>query len=317
MSVVALVEPGSLLGQDLRESLDAESDLELRLLGVQEAGYGTLTEVSGDVALVQALSVDSLADVDLTILCGGSERQVRALSILPEAMPTIVAATDFDHPAGALRVSGVNDGGSSGTQLVVSPHPTVVLLSHLLFALSPHAPQRLSATLLLPASSHGDKGLEELFEQTRAILNFSGEVPQGVFGRQLAFNLLPGPEERELGPEVCEILGREVEISVKLLNSPVFHGLAASLLIEMSEATDSRQVAQSLRQSPFIESVETPDALGPIDVAGRKQILVGEPSQDGNRPEAVWLWAMMDNLTLGGATNVVGLAREILGRRDA
>jgi aspartate-semialdehyde dehydrogenase len=51
---------------------------------------------------------------------------------------------------------------------------------------------------------------------------------------------------------------------------------------------------------------------GPIDVAGRDEILVAPARSDPERPDAWWLWAVMDNLTLGGATNAARLARELL-----
>lgn len=311
MSLVALVEPQTLLGQSLREALEAEPGVELLLLGDGEEDFGTLTEVRGEVTVVGRLTAEALAGADLAILCGDAEQQQRALDLLPEATRAVIVATDFLHPAGALRVSGVS-GEASQERVVVSPHPAVVLLVHLLAALAPHRPRRLTGSVFLPASSRGSEGLDELFEQTRSILSFTGEQPQSVFGRQLAFNLLPPYPETHLDEQVRASGGGDVEVCVSLLTAPVFHGVAASLTFELTEPADPETVATTLGRSPFIELDASEAGVSPIDIAGRDEILVGTPLPDPGRPEAVRIWAVMDNLTRGGSANVIDLVREML-----
>ena len=283
LSLVALVEPGSLLGQSLCEVLQREKYLDLQLLGTEEEEFGTLTAVRDEVAPVQPLSVEALAAADLAIFCGSGAQQRQAIELLPETTPAIIVASDFDYPNGALQVWGLETGDASA-RVVVSPHPVVVLLAHLLSALAEHDPTRLSGTILLPVSTYGNAALDELFEQTRSILTFSDEKPRDVLGQQLAFNLLPAPFAPELGPQVRQVIERDVEVGVDLLLAPVFHGMAASLLIETSMASSTDRVEGTLDSSPFIELTEaTEPALGPIDSAGRDEILVATGTP-GSRP---------------------------------
>jgi aspartate-semialdehyde dehydrogenase len=312
LSVVALVEPASLLGQSLREGLEADRDLTIRLVGGDGEEYGTLTRVRDEVVVVQPLSAESLSGADLIIACGDARRQEAALALRPAETPALVVASDFDHPPGALCVRGVT-AEAAVDPVTVSPHAAVLLLCRVLFALAEHRPRRASATLLQPASSRDGRGLEELFEQTRSILAFSDESPRAVFGRQLAFNLLPVPPAPRLAEQVREILGRPIDVAAQILQTSVFHGLAASLMVELEAPAAGAQVAASLARGPGLELDAAPQGLGPIDVTGREQILLGEVVPVPGRPDAVWLWAVVDNLA-GGAGNALGLARSILGR---
>jgi aspartate-semialdehyde dehydrogenase len=88
--------------------------------------------------------------------------------------------------------------------------------------------------------------------------------------------------------------------------------MAASLLVEMSAAPAPDAVDRALESGPRFARGDA-GGPGPIDVVGRDEILVGPARQDPDRPDACWIWAVMDNLTLGGATNAVALAREMLG----
>ena len=309
MSRIALVEPQSLLGQSLREALEPEPTVSLELFGLDEEEFGTLTDVGDEVSLVQPLSPEGLTGSDLVLICGSGPQQRRAVELLPETTPAIVVASDFEHPPGDLRLSGLG-GGDSAARVVVSPHPVVVLLARLLDAVRELDPVRLSGTIILPASMHGAAALDELFEQTRSILAFSDERPDAIFGRQLAFNLLPGPAADTAGTQVRQLLSADVEVGIDLVQGPVFHGLTASLVLEVASGADALAVETSLDASEHIEVVEADSLLGPIDTAGRDEILATPARADADRPDAVWIWAAMDNLTAGGATNVVGLLRE-------
>jgi aspartate-semialdehyde dehydrogenase len=308
---IALVEPQTLLGQGLQEILEAEPEIELALLGSDRDDFATLREVQGEITVIHPLTAEALAGSDLVIFLGSGREQREAVRLLPGGTPALVVASDLDHPEGDPRVAGITP-GEPATGVVLSPHPAVVLASHLLDALGEHDPTRLSGTVLLPASTRGRPALDELFEQTRSILNFSADQPRAIFGAQLAFNLLSGPGGADLGAQVRRALGRHIEVTLDLVTAPVFHGMAASLLVEMSAAPGPEVVDAALESSPRFSRGEA-GRPGPIDVVGRDEILVGAARQDPDRPDACWIWAVMDNLTLGGATNAAALARELLG----
>ena len=61
-----------------------------------------------------------------------------------------------------------------------------------------------------------------------------------------------------------------------------------------------------------IETAENGADLGPLAVAGEPKILLGEV--DVNEDGLCRIWAVLDNLTRGGALNALELAKRILAR---
>ena len=53
-----------------------------------------------------------------------------------------------------------------------------------------------------------------------------------------------------------------------------------------------------------------PAALGPVQAAGEEELLVGDVQAAG--AHGFWIWATIDNLTVGGAGNIVRLAEQLL-----
>jgi aspartate-semialdehyde dehydrogenase len=132
----------------------------------------------------------------------------------------------------------------------------------------------------------GQEGLDELFEQTRSILSFAEQIPQEVFGGQQAFNLLPlDLSTQELVSQLHSVLGEEQKLALKI--------------VQGQDAFDDY---------PQTDRVSEPDLLGPIAAAAREEILVGSIEPAPGLPGAYWIWAVMDNLTRGGATNALEIA---------
>lgn len=312
MSLVAIVDPATLLGQSMRDLLAVDGGgYEIRLLDSSAGAEGTLTQIGSEVALVHALEAEALSDAELVILCGDSGRQHATLEMVDDSVPVIL----FDRggsPDGRRVVAGVNDAEISAETVLISPHPGVVALSHLLAPLLALAPRAVSATLLTPTSSHDEAGLDELFEQTRRILTFQGDMSTTVFPAQLAFNLLPGAGADLIGPQTAKVLGNDLPISVQLVQAPVFHSLSLSVHLELTGSTSSDAVREALGRSSYLEIVEDASTLGPIDATAREEILVGAIGATNAAATTFGLWAVMDNLTRGGANNAAEIARRAL-----
>ena len=192
---------------------------------------------------------------------------------------------------------------------MVSPHAGAVLLAHLLAPLVPLGLVDARATLVQPASAQGKRGLDELFEQTRSLLAFSSERPEEVFGRQLAFNLYPAPRP-DLGPRVASVLSGDVTVSAQLLQAGVFHGVSASVEVDFGFELSEAEIAEAYETGSFLAAVDDAEP-SPVDAANREVGLVGS-IQRGPGESRFWLWAVLDNLTLGAAENAVRLAEPLL-----
>jgi len=312
--VAAVVHPTTLVGKELRERLEARADLcsELRLLSDDEDEIGQLTEAAGGVAFVARLDAESTEGVDLVFLCGEIERDRATLARLPRSAVAVLlsrGATVDDAPA---AVGGVQAEMLAGQQLALSPHPAAVAVVLLLDALSTFRPERAAATVMVPVSEFGDRGIDELFEQTRGILAFSGTPRGKVFPAQIAFNLLPSTEDAlEVERAARQALGRDVGLALQLVQGGVFHGVAVSLRVELAEHPTPAELRKRLGAARAVTLARDPRKASPVAIAGEESLQVGEVRAAGE-PGAYWIWATMDNIVRGGALNALDLAEAML-----
>ncbi|MGB7492110.1 MAG: hypothetical protein WBN62_17405, partial [Thermoanaerobaculia bacterium] len=196
MTILAIINPQSLLGDEIKQELGRRKALwsEVRLLTTDPELIGAVTDFAGEAALVQECDAETLRGVDLAILLHGDPEQAPTLaarSVLVVVDPT------SDWPEGSLAVAGIDSDltEQQSDRVFVSPSPAVILLAHLLQPLRQLRPARAVAQVLLPVSIHDQVGLDELFGQIRSIVAMRDDKPTEVFGKQIAFNLLPVPSD--------------------------------------------------------------------------------------------------------------------------
>lgn len=311
MSAVAILHPTTLLGKELRETLDLQATTwrDIRLLSTREDEIGTLTEVAGAAAMVQRYEPESLRGVTTVFFCGPIARNRPLLQDLPPDALAVILSFDATAEDGVPAVSGINSGPGSADhgRPLLSPHPAVVLLAHLLHPLAALGLESAVATVVQPASMRDDAGIEELFEQTRQIVAMVSRRPTPVFGAQLSFNLLPTLLPAEpLADQLAAVLAGAPQVPLQIVQGGVFHGLSASLYFRLNGDRSVQAIRKAMAGNPHIENAEDPKHLGPIDSAASDKVLVGaiRKTPDGG----FWLWAVMDNLTRGGALNALEIA---------
>jgi len=184
-------------------------------------------------------------------------------------------------------------------QVLAVPHELTALLIDLLLPLEREfGLVEVLAWITRPAADFGEVGIEELRTQTVHLLNF-GEIPREVFGRQLAFNVIPqsciAPDralEHQLTAEVGELLGwSERRIAVSLVAVPVFHGHGIQLRVRCSSPTSRSRMNAALarlRTEPSGENGDGPRT--PMDVSAERTTAVAEIAEDGLG--GFWIWAV-------------------------
>src|SRR6185436_15296468 len=176
----------------------------LRLFASSTDEGSSLTEFKGEAMLVTEPDIDTLDNLDIAFLCGSPEEGGRYLDWPARAGFVAVDLTGASIQGTAPPVNvSVNPGAiPAGPGVIATPHPIAQLLSTLLAPLGKGCGLREAiAVVLQPASQRGGPGIDELYKQAASLLSFS-ELPREVFGRQLAFNLIPGflgegPHDRE------------------------------------------------------------------------------------------------------------------------
>lgn len=331
MSRVAILGPTTLLGQEVRALLERREHLwdEITLLATSEEETGAVTEVAGAAALVVRADAEALANADLVFACGPlahdlplvrerlerpGEPVATAILLSPEATADegLPVVAGLDPAAGAAR--------ARPGEILVSPHPAAIALACLLSPLarpgSGLAVEGASATVVLPVSLLDRRGLDDLLDQTRDLMAMTGEQRESVFLRQLAFNLYPLPGGAAAFADLARrAAGLTLPLAVEGLQGPVFHGLAVSLFVRLAGDPGVEAVRGALAGQTHLSLPEadlaTGELPGPVEAAALDHVLLGSIRPDPGHPGGYWLWAVMDNLTRGGALNAVEIAETL------
>ena len=173
--------------------------------------------------------------------------------------------------------------------------------------------RRVVVTVFEPASEHGQRGMDELHQQTVNLLSFQ-PLPKEVFDAQVAFNMvsrygqksqpaLDSVESRVLR-HYQKIAGDDApQPSLLLLQAPIFHGYALAVFLEMENSVDVQSLSQVLAGDHVTIPGADEDAPSNVSSAGQGNILLSVKG-DAVQPNGVWLWIAADNLRISALTAV-------------
>ena len=186
--------------------------------------------------------------------------------------------------------------------------------------------KRIVVSTYQAVSGTGLKAIEELANQTKAILNFQ-DYETKVYPHQIAFNCLPHidiflengytKEEMKMVLETRKIFGNEdIGVTATTVRVPVFYSHSEAINIETEEHISADQVKELLSHAPGVKVLDDPAKnLYPLAVnaAGTDFTYVGRIREDESIPNGINLWVVADNIRKGAATNAVQIA-EILAK---
>jgi aspartate-semialdehyde dehydrogenase len=189
--------------------------------------------------------------------------------------------------------------------------------------------ERLVICTYQAVSGTGKAAVEELLEQSHALLHERDIAAPDAYAHQIAFNALPHAgsfaagedhtdEERKLMSETRKILGDSaIRISATCVRVPVLTGHSEAVNMQTREDLSPERARELLDAAPGVTVVDDPAAaLYPlaIDAAGKDDVFVGRIRRDPGNERALDMWIVADNLRKGAATNAVQLA-ELLHER--
>ncbi len=313
---------GSLLGKEIRERLVDRplfANREIRLFSALDSEVGTLTEVAGAATFIRRYEPGDLEGIELAIFCDSSEASREIAAARPEGTTAIVLATELQGDFGHPIVSGINEAAAARGALLSSPHPAAVLLAHLLHPLRGLGIEEAVATVVQPASIEGEAGVEELFEDARQVFTMAGKRKHSIFGKQLAFNLLPTASGASpIASALSTVLDGEPPVALHVIQGGVFHGITASLFVRFvglaggAAGAGAKAIKKALATNLALELDDVPRGLGPIDAAISDRVLVAPLRAEESAAGGFWIWATLDNLARGGALNALEIAEGLL-----
>jgi len=328
---VAVVGGDSLLARDIQELLEESKPApSIELISSASETAAVLGGDSEEAIPLSPLTAASLAGAGVAFLAGSLASSRKALRLNPADGPVLIDLTGAleDQPQARLRAPSAEPASEAGPVnksrdgVQVIAHPAAIGISMLLAALVRRATiRRALVHVFEPASERGKKGVDELQQQTVAVLNFQ-KLKTEVFDAQLSFNLLARYGEEAMEPiegveqrierNVASLLSAYPAIpmpSLRLIQAPVFHGHSFSLWVEFAENPGVAALAEALKDAGIDVRVDEPPSNA--NVAGRSGLSAGAIAIDSNQPRAAWIWAVADNFRLT-AENAVAVAREFL-----
>ncbi len=187
--------------------------------------------------------------------------------------------------------------------------------------------KRVVVSTYQSVSGAGKDGMDELWNQTKAVYNPVDDVPPKKFSKQIAFNVIPHidvflddgstKEEWKMVAETKKILDPSIKVTATCVRVPVFVGHSESINIEFEEPLDWQEAQDILREAPGVMLVDKREAGGyvtPIECVGEYATYISRVREDSTIENGLNLWCVSDNLRKGAALNAVQIA-EVLGQR--
>ncbi len=186
--------------------------------------------------------------------------------------------------------------------------------------------KRVVVSTYQSVSGAGKDGMDELWEQTKAVYNPTADVPAKKFQKEIAFNIIPQidvfmedgstKEEWKMVVETKKIVDPSIKVTATCVRVPVFVGHSEAINIEFEEFLDEDEARDILRESPGIMVIDKREPGGyvtPKECVGDYATFISRIRQDPTIENGLNLWCVSDNLRKGAALNAVQIA-ELLGR---
>ncbi len=320
---VAIVGAASLKGKEVAEVLNDRNfpSLDVKLLDDDES-LGKLEAMKDEVTFIQSVRSQQFEKIDFTFFASDIESTRANWKTARKAGSDIVDLSYAleDEPGARIRSPWVERelGLPFTPELQPAPaviaHPAAVVLALIILrAQNSGELDQIVATVFEPASEHGQKGMDELHEQTINLLSFQ-PLPMTVFDTQLAFNMVARYGAQAVPPlssvndrilrHYRHIVDKHAIVpSLLLLQAPIFHGHAFTLHVRMKQTADIAKIASALAGDHFTVTQSTDDPPSNVNVAGQASILISVVP-DENDANSFWLWAASDNLRIAASTAV-------------
>ena len=239
-------------------------------------------------------------------------------------VPLVVSEVNFNRDV-ANRARSLKKG------IIANPNCTTMAAMPVLKVLHDEAELvRIVASTYQAVSGSGLAGVQELFQQARAVVDDSEQLvhdggalqfpPSNKYVAPIAFNVVPlagslvdddsgeTDEDQKLRNESRKILGiPDLLVSGTCVRVPVYTGHSLSINAEFARPLSPDRARKLLDGAPGVKVVDVPT---PLAAAGVDESLVGRIRQDPGVPDGrgLALFVSGDNLRKGAALNTIQIA---------
>jgi len=288
---------------------------------------GRQLRFKGDLIAVEELKEESFKGMDIALFsAGGSTSERFAPCAAGDGCVVVDNSSawrmDPDVPLVVPEVNPHAVAHYSTKGIIANPNCSTI---QMVVALNPirkkYGIKRIVVSTYQAVSGTGKKAIDELFDQTRAMINFL-ECQNKVYPHRIAFNCLPHidvflengytKEEMKMVKETHKIFEDDtIGVTATTVRVPVFFGHSESVNVETKQPVLAREVRSLLENASGIRVMDDPaNNLYPLatHAAGQDLTLVGRIRQDESVANGINMWIVADNIRKGAATNAVQIA---------
>jgi aspartate-semialdehyde dehydrogenase len=330
---VAVVGATGAVGRQMVACLEERKFPVAELLPLaSERSIGKTVSFQNRETPVRVLSADSFDGVEIALFSAGAGISKEYGPVAARAGAVVVDNSsawrmDPEVPLVVPEVNPQDIGLYPQRGIIANPNCSTIQMVVALKPLHDAAGiKRVVVSTYQAVSGTGQKAVEELSEQVRALLSLQ-DAKNKVYPHRIAFNVLPHidvflengytKEEMKMVDETKKIMGDDsIQVTATTVRVPVFYGHSEAVNIETARKLTPTEARDILARAPGVKVVDDPlrnQYPMPLDAAGQDLTLVGRIREDFSIANGLNFWVVADNVRKGAATNAIQIA-EILVR---
>ncbi|MCA1040828.1 aspartate-semialdehyde dehydrogenase [Bacillus infantis] len=335
---VAVVGATGAVGQQMLQTLESRDFPVSKLTLLSSArSAGTKVSYKGKEYIVEEARPESFASVDIALFSAGGGVSKELAPHAVEHGAIVVDNTSAFRMAEnvPLVVPEVNEEDlRKHNGIIANPNCSTI---QMVAALEPlrkkHGLSKVIVSTYQAVSGSGAAAVEELYSQTKAIINNEEHEPKilPVKGDkkhyQIAFNAIPQIdmfqengftfEEMKMINETKKIMHMpDLQVAATCVRLPVATGHSESVYFELEAGgVNAQEIKDILKDAPGVVLQDDPENQiypMPADCVGKNDIFVGRIRKDLDNDKGFHMWVVSDNLLKGAAWNSVQIAESLI-----
>jgi len=292
------------------------------------------TEVSyGDKTLkVSNLETYDFSDTDICLMSAGGAVSLKYSPKIGQQGCVVIDNSsawryDADVPLIVPEVNPDAISQFSRKNIIANPNCSTAQLVVALKPLHDRAGiKRVVVSTYQSVSGAGKDGMDELFNQTRAVF-VADPIESKKFTKRIAFNVIPHidvfmedgytKEEWKVLAETKKMLDPKIKLTCTAVRVPVFIGHSESVNIEFENELTADEAREILREAPgclVVDKHENGGYVTPYECAGEDATYISRIREDATVENGLNIWVVSDNLRKGAALNAIQIAELLVNR---
>jgi len=332
---VAIAGATGAVGEELLRVIEEYEIPVKKLVPLASArSVGKEVEFKGETLKVKELTCDVFEEeeIDIAFFSAGGSVSAKFAPCAAKAGAVVIDNTSYFrmNPDVPLVVPEVNPEDIAlwkKTGIIANPNCSTI---QMVISLAPlhreFGIKRVDVATYQAVSGAGKKGMEELFEQMRAVFNFKLDKKveeREVFQHQIALNVIPHidkftdngftKEEMKMVNETNKIMHSNIQVAPTCVRVPVLrsHSEAITIYCEKEVSVErAREVLAAFEDVKVVDNPEKNEYPMPIIATDTDYVYVGRIRKDLYDPKVLHFFNVADQIRVGAATNAVRIAKK-------